>query len=421
MSSDAQTYVQSAGRARDQEYYKMQNIIPVFKLTSDTIEENNAFGVEDRFVNQKRVILLPEQTLTSARNGYGYLYFGANTHSFALGYTLFIITNNSRNDKPSLLFLDRNNDFDLSNDGPPDTLYYGDNDHIVFLTNPQNLSAKHIIRLTRFDYSKQYKYIMLADSHFVKHSGTKEYMGTFYSFREQRLNLLAANYRNAYDSFTIGFKDENCNGVFTDEGVDKLIIADFKSEKFASASFEMQSNASAYIETTGHRYKLTKLKPDGSGFYIEEVLNEPFQYQLNENEKVPHFKYIIADSGKVKTRKLCKHRKRPTYVYFTNSRAEHFDEDTATLVRIYNQYGHKINILMMNSGDIPRQAKKIAVLGNLPFYCGISSAEIDELWYLKTKPAGFFLKKRLKLQSAGLTPDQLLAYLNSTYDRREKK
>ena len=72
----------------------------------------------------------------------------------------------------------------------------------------------------------------------------------------------------------------------------------------------------------------------------------------------------------------------------------------------------------MNSGDIPRQSKKIAVLGNLPYYCGISNAEIDESWHIKTNPAGFFLKKKLKLHTAGMTPKELLTYLETNHGRK---
>jgi hypothetical protein len=415
----SQTYIQSSGRARDQEYYKSQNIIPIFWLKSDTIEENNAFGVEAKFSNAKRKISLPDELLYTSRNGYGYLFNGSANNSFAKGYILFIITDNSRSIKPSLLFIDRNNDFDLSNDGPPDTLKHTHKEKYIFLSNPDQPQGKHIIKLSRFKYTTQFKYIQLTDSHFTKHNGSKDYMGTYYSFKEQRLNVLAANYKGKGDSFTLGFKDENCNGLFAEAGIDKIMIADYLTEEFSAPIFTIGTDGDALVETTGHMYKLTKLNErNASSFYIQEVFDAPFSFQLNEDEKVPKFKYLIADSGKAKKRKLCKHRKKMTYVYFTNSYAENFQNDTATLRLIHNKYSQEINILFMNSGDIPRQSKKIAVLGNLPYYCGISNAEIDESWHIKTKPAGFFLKKKLKLHTAGMTPKELLTYLETNHGRK---
>lgn len=414
-----QTFIQSSGRARDQEYYKLQNIVPIFWLKSDTVEENVAFGVEDKFENASHKIVLPDQLLTTSRNGYGFLYNGSANNPFAKGYILFIITDNSRSIKPSLIFIDRNNDLDLSNDGPPDTLKYTHKEKYVFLDNPTYPKGKHIIKLSRFKYTTQYKYIQLTDSHYTKHNGTKDYMGTYYSFKEQRLNVLAANYKGKHDSFTLGFKDENCNGLFNEAGIDKIMIANYLTEGFSAPLFSIDQNGKALVETTGHVYQLSKLnKNNVASFYIEEVFDVPFSFQLNENEKVPKFKYLIADSGKAKKRKLCKHRKKMTYVYFTNSYAENFNNDTSTLRLIHEKHSDKVNILFMNSGDIPRQAKKIAVLGNLPFYCGISTAEIDESWHIKTKPAGFFLKKKLKLHTAGMTPKELLLYLETNHGRK---
>jgi len=96
-----------------------------------------------------------------------------------------------------------------------------------------------------------------------------------------------------------------------------------------------------------------------------------------------------------------------------NSKTETLQEDTTYLRKIYNQYGKKINVIMMNSGDIPRESKKMAILGNLPYTCGISSLEIDEKWYVKRKPVGFFLQKRLKLQYAGIGPKELYVLLEN--------
>jgi len=414
-----QTLVQSSGRARDQEYYKSLNIIPVFWLKSDTVEENNAFGVEKKFSNASRTIDLPNSILNTSRNGYGYFFSGTATSTFAKGYILFVITNNARSRKPSLLFIDRNNDYNLNNDGPPDTLKYTDKQKYIFLSNPKSVGNKHIIQLSRFNYRTQYKYIQLSDSHYAKHSGAKDYMGTYYSFKEQRLNVLAANFKSKTDSFTLGFKDENCNGLFTDAGIDKIMIADYLTERFSDPLFTVEEKGIALVETTGHVYKLSDLnKSNASFFKIEELQNVPFQFQLNEGEKVPHFKYLIADSGKAKKQKLCKHRKKMAYVYYTHSYADNFSNDTALLRSIHRKYHSEINILFMNSGDIPRQAKKIAILGNLPFYCGISTAKIDKSWHIKTKPVGFFLKKKLKLHTAGMTPKELLNYLELEYGKK---
>lgn len=414
----AQQLVYSAGRAKDAEYHKSQQIIPVFRLTVDTVEENNAFGVESKFKNKKKQIIVPEVINYRTRNGYGYFYFGGATNSFAPGYILFLITDNNRGISPSLIFIDKNNDYDLTNDGPPDTLRYTDKQKYIILNNNQYSQAKHIIKISRFNYNRQARYIQLTDSHYVRHSGSKEYMGTFYSFREQRLNLLAANFKSTQkeDSFTLGFKDENCNGSFIDPGIDQIFIAPYKTAKFSDLSFELNTDGTAFIEYGGNIFKLTNIKPNGNTFNIELDSNASFLYRLNIGLKVPHFKYQKADSGKTKYKKLCKLRKKPAYIFFSYSFADNFDEDTTLLRQIDQKYGDKINILFLNSGDVSYQAKKIAVLNNLPYYCGISDEDIEEEWFVRTKPSYFLLDKKLILNKIGITPKELLLYLQLIYD-----
>ena len=408
----------SSGRAKDAEYKRSQQIIPIFHLRGLQVEENNAFGVESKFKNQTRNIIAPEIVKSTSNNGYGYFYFGGAKNGFAPGYLLFIITNNTRGEKPSLLFTDKNNDYNLTNDGPPDTLRYTDKQKYIILRNDQFSGSKHIIKLSRFSYKTQNRYIQLTDSHYVKHSGTKDYMGTFYSFREQRLNLIAANFKdkNNKDSFTLGFKDENCNGIFTDEGIDKIYIAPFQTAQFSAQPFDIEKGNMAQVESNGTGYKLTNISPTCSFFYIEEDSNIIFKYQLNSGSKVPHFKYQIADSGKIKYKKLCKLRKKPTYVFFSHSFAENFDNDTLMLRSINQEYGDKINILFLNTDDVEYQAKKIAVLNYLPFYNGISNEDIEEEWFIRKKPSYFLLDKKLVLNKIGISPKELLLYLRKTYE-----
>lgn len=408
---NAQTKVETEGRARDVNFYKTQNIIPIFALNSDTVEENNGFGVESKFKNQKKKIALPANVSITPRNGYGYIYYGDANNTFAKGYLLFLITNNSRNRSPSLLYIDRNNDYDLNNDGAPDTVKYTEKENIVFLKNEQEKSARHILILSRFDWANQIKYIQMADTHYSRHSGDKKYMGTFYAFREQRLNVLAANYNGGNDSFTLGFKDDNCNGLFNDEGIDHISISSYRSDKFSGINYFIGKNNTARIETAGHIYDLTNITADGSSFKIEEVFNQSFKNQLNAGVKVPHFKYDLADTAETKKRKLCKLRKKPTYILFSYSYADNFDLDTANLRIIYEQYGNRINLLFLNSGDVERQAKKLAIVGNLPYTCGISDANIDKEWFIQTKPTGFLLDKKLRLNTAGMSTQELLLYL----------
>jgi len=409
----SQTTVLTEGRARDKAYYRAQSIVPIFLLTSDTIEENNAFGVEDKIKNNTRIIAIPEDLKDQKKLGYGYLYFGAAENAFATGYILFLISNNTRNNKPSILYIDRNNDFDLTNDGAPDSINYTDDHLDIHLFNTKANNAKYIVRLSRFDYNKQYKYINLTDVHYNKHSGNKTYMGTFYSFREQRLNVLAGNYKSATDSFTIALKDNNCNGLFNDVGLDEVFIGNYQSEQFADIAFKVGKNNEALIETTGKVFKLTSIAPNGSLFTVTQVFDEPFQHQLNIGKKVPKIKFQLADTGKIRKKKICKFRRKPTFVYFLNSKVETLQEDTLYLRKIYNEFGKKINVVMLNSGDIPREAKKMAILGNLPYTCGISNLEIDEKWYVKRKPVGFFMQKRLKLQYSGISPKELYVLLEN--------
>ncbi len=402
----------SEGRAKDKTFYKSQAIIPVFLLQNDTIEENVAFGVEDKLKNKKRTIILPLGIAGQRNTGYGYLYSGAANQSFAKGYLLFLITNNSRNNLPALIFFDKNIDFDLSNDGPPDTMHFYTDYLDIHLHNPNYGNAKHIIKISRFDYKNQQKYINLTDIHYKKHSGSKNYMGTYYSFREQRLNVLAYNFKNQNDSFTIAIKDNNCNGLFNDEN-DEIFISNYRTEHFTETSFMIDKNNVAHIETNGKMFKIDGITYNGSSININQVTDKQFIYQLNVGKKIPKTRFQLADTGKIKTKKIRKFRRKPSYIYFSNSRTDNIEEDTAYLRKIHTEFGKKINVIFINSGDIPREAKKMAILGRLPYTCGISDQNIDNLWFINRKPIGFLTKKRLKLQQVGITPIKLYNQLKN--------
>ncbi len=138
-------------RVKDDVYEKTQAVVPVFKYTGDSIEEFTRFGVEQKKVPQKFRLTLPDMK-GCMDTAYGYLYFSGTTRPVNQGYRLMVIGNYRRRQPPAIIYTDKNDNFDLSDDGPPDTLthdmYYLD----LVLRNSEVPEGKYIVRLSPSGY-----------------------------------------------------------------------------------------------------------------------------------------------------------------------------------------------------------------------------------------------------------------------------
>src|SRR5688572_1957672 len=106
---------------QDERGKKMQAILAVFKYQGQPFEDPMNLGIDAQKSMKPFYVKMPD--MTGIRDtSYAYLYFGGAEGDKGLnGYVFVIIGQNYRNYKPTLMWIDRNLNLDMSDDGPPDT------------------------------------------------------------------------------------------------------------------------------------------------------------------------------------------------------------------------------------------------------------------------------------------------------------
>lgn len=401
-------------RAEDDQFKKTQSIIPLYVYTGQPIEDIRNFGAESGSKAKTFNAILPN--LNGINDTfYGFVYSAGAVNKDLPGYYFIVVGNNKRDRSPTPIWVDWNNNLDLSDDGTPDTMWNNNGHMDLNFKHPQDSTANYILRISRFPLLSFRKYKFLLNEHYKSHSGSKIFAGADYSFREQRMNVLAGDYYSGNDSFRIAIKDFDCNGYFNDHDVDYIMLAPYKSNKYSTDIIPITKGALPKFEWNNKQYQITKI--DRIGGYIEFKWNEnaKLEFSMNIGDKLPKFKYCTAEKKPkhVKSRAL---RKKPVYVYFWNKNNPNFDSDTSSLRKLQNKFGSQIHILCLNYGFTPKQMRRFRVRNKINWPMGYSNSEINELLFVKEYPQSFYTDKKRVITKIGISPLELLTLLNSNKD-----
>ncbi len=398
----------------DEKGKKMQSIVAVFKYKGQPLEDPINFGVDTKKESKKFFAKLPDMQGVKDTN-YAYIYFGAlNERKDLSGYALAIIGNNKRKaNQPALIWIDRNYNLDLTDDGAPDTFSNNLNNLDIVLTNPKNSSANYTVNISRFDFKTNPKYIGLLDDYYKENQGNKEFAGTLFSFRELRINCIGGDYKYELDSFRVAIKDANCNGFYNDENTDFVFIGDYKTPELPDNKILITSKKNQfYFERKGVRYNIKHIDPLGRFITIEVDKNAEVKNALKVGKKLKKFKFHTTD----KQRKLVsikKFKKKPTYIYVWRFDQKDFDKDTAILRKIATEYGSVINIVTLNYGENPKELSSFKRRTKVNWLVGQSTIKINKKLFIEEFPTGILTSKKLRVKRIRISPSELLVLLQN--------
>lgn len=402
-------------RATDDQFRKSQAIIPVFKYKGQPFEGVSEFGIKTSKNHKPEMFTAKFPDMTGMRDtAYTFLFFGANEAKHPLGYVFCLLGNNNRMQNNTYIWIDRNMNLDLSDDGAPDIFSnLLDVYHIIKLYNPVEPGAYHEIQISRYEFDKNIQYKKLLDEHYKKNSGNKVFAGADYSFREQRINIHAANYKNGNDSFKIALKDFNCNGLYNDKGFDQILLGEYNTPELGGVIFEMEGKTLSF-EWNQKKYIITQIDPSGKfiDFYYDSKAQP--DRQLKFGKKIPKFKVAFADD-QIKPRKIRKFRRKPVYVMFWNFESPTFAQDTANLGIIQREFGDKVHIITLNYGEAPKKVLGWAHRNHIKYTVGIANKKLLEKYYVETLPTSFLTNKKQRLCEINLTSQELLERLRKQY------
>lgn len=402
--------LQSQSRVKDDFFEKSQSILPIYKYQSLSIEPYAKFGLEEDIIKSWYTIReLPDMS-RCRDTGYTYIYFAGADNAESQGYLLAMVGNYARSRRTVYFFIDRNNDFDFTNDGAPDSITSAQNDFEIDLENSSVPGAKYAIKLTRFKYGENVRYKNLLTQHYKAHSGKKLFTDINYCYREQRYNCIIAHYNVGNDSFSIGVRDQNVNGVYNESCTDVLWVGQYKHIINSDDVFNMvpAMNKNAF-EWNGKKYKINSIETTGAYIEIEEDKGAKLSNKLTLGKKAPNFSYVNVLNKK---HQLKDNKKKQIFIFFWDLETIS-NEDTMYLNKLNNEYHKKLKIITLNHGDAPKQVKITFYYDKIQWPMGYSNANIARKYYVEGVTRGYYLDKRCVLRDDQISPKEMYERLAS--------
>jgi len=392
----------------DESFKKSQSIIPVFDFKVNIFETISDFGINTKKSLPTFSVVFPDMKGIQDTS-YSFIYFGgANKSKENEGYVFVLLgKNKQRYYTYTLLWIDKNMNLDLNDDGGPDTFFNNNSTFYldVQLENPMVENAFYFVRLTRFELHKNVPYKVMLNDHYKKNSGNKVFSGADFSFREQRLNIRSTVVYEQNDSFILAVKDVNCNGIYGEEE-DMILLGNPSEVEINENSFEMDDKG-FYFERNFEQFRISYIHPNGSYLEYQKSINANLNHALKLGDKIPKTTFYLAGDLK-KERNLRKPFFKKKYIYFFNTESPTLQQDTIALGILSRDYPKKIHIIAMNYGDPPRKVFGWANMNKINYKIGITTIHTKQKLYLEKIPYSIHTNRFNRIKSINQTPNEIL-------------
>lgn len=400
-------------RAEDGHYQKLMLVTPVFAFRNDSVENpmDVIAGAKDDKIRKAKVVA--PVMAAPYRKGYAFIFNGSSKSEFAANYTLLLIQNPGWTAYPTLIWTDRNNNFDLTDDGNPDTMTMTQGVTLRLDNKPEgyNVFVEH------FPHNEFPLFCQMNDKSILAIQGERQFMGTSNSFRERRLNVLSGKWTNGRDSFQIAIKDAGCNGIYNDPESDVLLVADPNSTFDNLQGVVIDKNSEAYLEWNSAALEVRGIDPDGKWIDVFRDTAAQLKYSLNVGSKIPRFRYCTATKPQ-KRKSVRRLKGNYTYVYVWRDAAPNYIRDSASLNALGRRVNEDINVLGLNYGASGRYVYRYNKLFGTQITQGFSSNKINKKLKIRKIPTGILLDPKQKIMAIGITPDEALVLIN---DKKNKE
>lgn len=196
-----------------------------------------------------------------------------------------------------IIYLDRNNNLDFSDDGEPVEFSRKDSTAVLRFHRKDNPEAS---------FSVLYIIPSASGVDFTSYDDlfqTKRYVeagipmrSAKYSFFTRRLNNKIAYGTVAGDSLKVALHDYNCNGYFNDAGEDRIFVAPpniaFDAQK-TSGSFTLKEDTTLF-SFEGQVYEITQVDPLGKSLQFK-ASDIDFEAPIAPGQEMPDFQFQLID------------------------------------------------------------------------------------------------------------------------------
>lgn len=405
-SAGAQTAtVELNNRAGDADYTKMMMVTNVFALLKDSVANplDLASATPGDPTYWKKVV--PPLMKPGMRRGFAWIFGGTHADDFAPHHTLILIENPGWTAYQTLIWTDRNHNYDLTDDGPPDTMLSNRPAVISLDERPRGFK----VSLEHFPDAKFPQFVSMNDKAMGRLQGNRLFMGTSSSFRERRMNVLAGSWANGSDSFAVAVKDVNCNGIYNDEGIDQVMITD-PGLRFENLQAVIIDNGIAYLEWDNAAFTVSEIHSDGRSLKLKRDTNAVLKYSLNAGSRLPRFRYCMA-SKPAKRRGIRRLKGKYTYIYIWHDQSPVHIADSAALHALGRLKRPDFQVLSLNYGASGRYIYRYNTRFDTELLQGFSSNELNRKLKVRKIPTGILVDRKQRIVAAGIEPQEVKSRL----------
>jgi hypothetical protein len=398
-------YVKLDSWAKDERFDKLQIVTPFYFVQNDTIQTMDFESMKESVSIR---ITKPEGYKSYA---YGYLFFRGLPNEYNPGYVNMLMVDVA--ERVPKLIIDKNNNYDFTDDGAPINVpmpFNRKESVLVELKRADNPNASIALLLSRMDYSNKYSYKNLLNEYYDLYYKDRKFCGVEYCFREQRYTARQGVVRLDDDSFRIAIQDVNSNGLYDETETDKIITANYPDTIFDSKdelrSLSIPKDKQEWrFEKNGRVFEIIQIDPAGRYLTLREVAENTSVRRLPTGKKAPNFTYIDWKGNRHKLRALKKYN---VFIYYTGPYAKNFNNDTATLRIIADEFKDCVKVIGFVDVNKSYELKIFGTYSYLNWTAAFKNKYITQKLRIRGIPSSLWLGNRRKVKQYNLTPQQLL-------------
>ncbi|MEI6594067.1 MAG: hypothetical protein WCO28_00795 [Bacteroidota bacterium] len=386
---------------RDERFEKMVLTMPVFLTLSDSVL---TMDFENLKPAKKIQIIRP---LGYNSYGYGYVFFSGNNNVQNQGYSNLLFA--GVYDVTPRLFVDRNNNFDFTDDGDGYVLPRSKDDSLLFTLYRNDDSLAGIaIKLKLLNFGNQPAYRKLMNEYYQYFYKDRTLAGIEHCYREQRYIIKCGTVKLNNDSFRLALYDGNSNGLYNEPDSDRVITANMDDTIFDSRD-ELRafpvSQKKMYVEYHGEQFEIIEIDRAGRFIKLKHLSENLLLGKTKIGEKIQKFKFTTWNGEKKKIKKF---KKFEVYLYFTGSKVKDFSNDTSLLREIADAYPDRLKVITFIDVNKSYELKIFGTYSNLNYIAAFKEREIIQKLAIKGLPASIWLGKKRKVIAYNLKPQDFL-------------
>jgi hypothetical protein len=380
-------------------------------------------------------IKLPETHLKSttkneSRFHYGYVFNEHRKNPIEPLNTVFVMEDFYTTNRSTRIWIDYNNNFDLTDDSVFQWKYPAQSLVIPF---PESHSYSQI-RIAKFPYYKFRQFSSMQDTAMQWMSNGRHFVGSRECLKAVRENIIYGDYYTGIDTVKIGLQDVNLNGFVNDYGIDRIVISNQKSEEF-SASLSQVLGKENYVVWMGKMYRVEPsfVAGENSTIQLTPSYSKKHANSLILDQKFPRFRFesiekpkskknksksnkVVSDSKGNKStskkpqknscRSVRKIKAESKLVYVWSAENESFIRDSAELHHFIRLHPD-IQLIMLNFGGSSKYLSSYNNRYQIESIQGILTSKNVKKMKLQSMPQYFLLDKKNRIKFIGHSIYQL--------------